>query len=98
MLRRVSGTGIGTDIGLVTYRDLAIAISRRYLRPKKTFHRDRSENDEDDDRDEKTETMTADEQAGHTLHVAGMMYARRIMTRDGKIASKRERFRTSSVR
>jgi hypothetical protein len=59
MLRRVSGTGIGTDIGLVMYRDLAIAISRRYLRPKKTFHRDRSENDEDDDRDEKMETMTS---------------------------------------
>jgi hypothetical protein len=41
--------------------------------------------------------MTADEQAGHTSHVAGMVYARGIMERDGEVASKRERFRRSSV-
>jgi hypothetical protein len=94
-LRRASMTGMGMEIGLQAYRNLAIAISRRYLRPKEAFRLD--EDDEDDDRDEDTEAMTADEQAGHTSHVAGMVYARGIMERDREMASKRERFRRLSV-
>jgi superfamily II DNA helicase RecQ len=94
-LRRASMAGMGMEIGLQAYRNLAIAISRRYLRPKEAFRLD--EDDEDGDRDEDTEAMTADEQAGHTSHVAGMVYARGIMERDGEVTSKRERFRRSSV-
>ena len=92
---RVSVAGLGAKIGLQAYRNLAIAISRRYLRPKEAFRRD--EDDEDGDRDEDVEAVTADEQAGHSPHVAGRVYARGIMERDGEVASKRERFRGSSV-
>jgi superfamily II DNA helicase RecQ len=94
-MRRISVAGLGAEIGLQAYRDLAIAISRRYLRPKEAFRRD--EDDEDGDRDEDVEAVTADEQTGHTSHTAGMVYARGIMERDGEVASKRERFRGSSV-
>ena len=92
---RISVVGLGTEIGLQTYRNLAIAINRRYLRPKEAFRRD--EDDEDGDRDEDVETVTADEQAGYSPHIAGTVYARGIIERDGEMASKRERFRGSSV-
>jgi hypothetical protein len=96
VLKRSSIAGMGVAIGLQAYRNLAIAISRRYLRPKEAFRLD--EDDEDGDRDEDTEAVTADEQTGHTSQTAGMVYARGIMERDGEVASKRERFRRSSVR
>jgi hypothetical protein len=94
-LRRASMAGMGVEIGLQAYRNLAIVINRRYLRPKEVFRLE--EDDEDGDRDENTEAMTADEQAGHTSHVAGMVYARGIMERDEEVASKRQRFRRLSV-
>jgi hypothetical protein len=94
-MRRLSVVGLGADMGLRAYRDLAIAISRRYLRPREAFQRD--EDDEDGDRDEDIEAVTADRQAGHTPHVAGTVYARGIMERSGEVASKREQFRGSSV-
>ena len=94
-MRRISVAGLGAEIGLQAYRDLAIAISRRYLRPKDAFRRD--EDDEDGDRDEDVEAVTADKQSAHTSHTAGMVYARGIMERDGEVASMRERFRGSSV-
>jgi hypothetical protein len=36
-------------------------------------------------------------QTAHTSYVAGMVYARGIMERDGEVASKRQRFRECSV-
>jgi superfamily II DNA helicase RecQ len=36
-------------------------------------------------------------QAGHTVHVAGMIYARGIMEQAGVVADRRQQFRTSST-
>jgi hypothetical protein len=38
----------------------------------------------------------ADEQAGHTAHIAGLIYARGIMEQAGAVADKRQQFRASS--
>jgi hypothetical protein len=36
-------------------------------------------------------------QAGHTVHVAGMIYARGIIEQAGAVADRRQQFRTSST-
>jgi superfamily II DNA helicase RecQ len=95
VMTRESMAGMGVELGIQSYRELAIAISRKYLRPRMAFRLD--EDDEDGDRDEDIEAATASEQTAHTLHVEGMIYARGIMERDGEVASKRQRFRESSV-
>ena len=41
--------------------------------------------------------MIADEQAGYTSHVAGLVYARGIMEQAGAVADKRQQFRASST-
>ncbi|KAF2008251.1 P-loop containing nucleoside triphosphate hydrolase protein, partial [Aaosphaeria arxii CBS 175.79] len=41
--------------------------------------------------------LTADEQAGHTAHVAGLIYAREMMEQAGVVASRRSQFRMSSI-
>jgi superfamily II DNA helicase RecQ len=94
-IKRESVAGMGVELGIQSYRDLAIAISRRYLRKREAFRPD--EDDEDGDRDEDAEHEIAAEQTGHTSHVEGMIYARGIMERDGEVASKRQRFRECSV-
>ncbi|KAG9196740.1 hypothetical protein G6514_006692, partial [Epicoccum nigrum] len=47
--------------------------------------------------DENITGTIADLQAGHTSHVAGMIYARGIMEMAGAVADRRLQFRTSST-
>jgi hypothetical protein len=94
-IKRESVAGMGVELGIQSYRDLAIAISRRYLHTRYAFRRD--EDDEDGDRNEDDENEITAEQTGHTSHIEGMIYARGIMERDGEVASKRQRFREASV-
>ncbi|KAK4981040.1 hypothetical protein LTR28_008235 [Elasticomyces elasticus] len=68
-----------------SYRDIAIGISRKFMRRPTAFH-----TDEDDDRGKERDkddvaAAIADEQAGHTSHIAGMIYAR------GRLWSRRAR-------
>ena len=95
VMQRESLTGLGQQLGIQSYRDIAIAISRKYLTKKQAFHPD--EDDEDGEWDEDMDAATADEQAGHTSHIAGIVYARGIMEGNGVIASKRQRFRRASI-
>jgi superfamily II DNA helicase RecQ len=96
VLRTAFRKGTGQDVGISAYRDVAIAISRRYMRAQTAFQLD--EDDEEGGLDEETQMATAmDEQAGHGSHVAGTVYARGIMEQDGAVASKRELFRRASV-
>jgi hypothetical protein len=53
------------------YREMATGVSRRYLRGPAT-----SKADEGEEWTENLGAYIADEQAGHTSHVAGLMYAR----------------------
>ena len=41
--------------------------------------------------------IVADWQAGHTPHVAGMIYARGLMEMSGAVAEKRMQYRMSSM-
>ena len=47
--------------------------------------------------EENTAGLVADLQAGHTAHVAGMVYARGIMEQAGVVADRRQQFRMSST-
>ena len=91
----------GHELTIAAYREIAIGISRRYMRPTSGFVRDEDEaaaQEAMEDADEaQALAMIADEQAGHTPHVAGMVYAREITERSGAVADRRQQFRTSSV-
>jgi hypothetical protein len=58
-IKKESVVGMEVELGIQSYRELVIAISRRYLRNKQVFRPD--EDDEDNDRDENTENDIADE-------------------------------------
>jgi hypothetical protein len=57
------------------------------MRKKKAFWPD--EDDEDGDRNKNTKYEIAAEQAEHTSHVKGIIYARGIIKRDEEVTSKR---------
>ncbi|KAJ6111308.1 helicase [Penicillium sp. IBT 18751x] len=93
---------------LAAYRDIAIAISRRYFSNAKPFpHNVREDGTEviaDDEAnedamdDEQWIRHVADLQAAHTTHVAEMVYGRMMSQQQGTTAAGRQAgFRTSSV-
>jgi RecQ family ATP-dependent DNA helicase len=94
VMKRESHVGLGLELTIQSYRELAIGISRKYMRGGQAFRMD--EDDEDGDWQEGEGDEIMDLQAGHTAHVAGMIYARGIMERSGEIASKRQKFRECS--
>jgi superfamily II DNA helicase RecQ len=94
-IKHESMAGMGVELGIQSYRDLTITISRRYLHSRMAFQPD--EDDEDGNYDKDADNEIADLQTAHTSHIAGMVYARGIMERDGEVASKRQRFRECSV-
>ncbi|KAJ6103975.1 hypothetical protein N7523_003287 [Penicillium sp. IBT 18751x] len=92
---------------LAAYRDIAIAISRRYFSNAKPFpHNVREDGTEviaDDEAnedamdDEQWIRHVADLQAAHTTHVAEMVYGRMMSQQQGTTAGRQAGFRTSSV-
>jgi superfamily II DNA helicase RecQ len=106
ILKEQTRTGLhGTSINIQAYRDIAIAISRRYLRSSSQF-RANSEGDEEagipdiDDEDELDEdgirARVADLQAGHLPSTAGMMYGRLMTELSNSTIRHRQMFRQSS--
>ena len=93
VMKRESLVGLGLELTIQSYRELAIGISRRYMQGQ-AFRMDEDDEDGDWQEGEKDEVM--DLQAGHTAHVAEMIYARGIMERSGEVASKRQKFRECS--
>ena len=84
------------ELTIPAYREIAISISRRFLRGSTAFRAD--EGDENEEwNEENTWSAIADMQAGHTVHIAGMIYARGIMEQAGAVADKRQQFRMSST-
>ena len=94
-MQNASQSGMGVKMGIQAWRDIAIGISRKFLRSTHAFRWD--EDDEDGDFHEDEAYQIQDEQAAHTSHVAGMVYARGIMELSGVVASKRQRFREAST-
>jgi len=89
---------MGVDgLNISGYRQIAIAISRRYCREDR-FEEEKSKLEESEgwDEDNGDGDNPWDLQAGHGTHVAGMIYARELMEGDNSIISRREKFRRVS--
>ncbi|KAJ5300045.1 hypothetical protein N7476_007735 [Penicillium atrosanguineum] len=106
-LVRESKMRLHHGLTLAAYRDIAIAISRRYFSNAKPFpHNVREdgtevmaddEENEDAMDDEQWIRHVADLQAAHTTHVAEMVYGRMMSQQQGTTAGRQAGFRTSSV-
>jgi hypothetical protein len=81
-LKRESQISIGQEVTIAAYREIAIGISRRFLRGATAFKADEGDENEASD-EEHAGASIADEQAGHTAHIAGLIYARGIMEMAG---------------
>jgi RecQ family ATP-dependent DNA helicase len=95
-LKRESRIRIGQELTIAAYREIAIGMSRRFLRGSTAFRTEEGEENEEW-AEENIGASIADEQAGHSAHVAGLIYARGIMEQAGAVADKRQQFRTSST-
>lgn len=102
VLKRETAIGLdGQKLNLQAYRDIAIAISRRYLRRSSQFKA--NTDDEGNDIDDETgmdedgiAAFIADLQAAHSSSVAGTQYGRMLMENPNRTARHRELFREAS--
>ncbi|KAG8664705.1 uncharacterized protein FPOAC1_013485 [Fusarium poae] len=91
IIQRHSRRLLGVTLGISSWRQIAIAIARRYLNgafKESTLDGDDEEDDLDDN--------PVDLQAGHGTHVAGMVYARELQQGLFSTASMRDKFRAVS--
>ncbi|KAH8749818.1 hypothetical protein BGZ57DRAFT_945612 [Hyaloscypha finlandica] len=89
---------MGVDgLNISGYRQIAIAISRRYCREDR-FEEEKSKLEESEgwDEDNADGDDPWDLQAGHGTHITGMIYARELIEGDNSIISRREKFRRVS--
>jgi superfamily II DNA helicase RecQ len=93
VLKKATMAGLGQELTIQAYRDVAIGISRRFMRGSTMFQQEEQDGEE---MGENPMVEIADLQAGHTSHVAGMIYARGMMEGSGVVAEKRQHFRMSS--
>ena len=92
----MSEAGLGQSINVAGYRQIAIAISRRWIRRGVESATDEHHDDGDWLQDDPSGQI-ADEQATHSPHVAGAVYARDTQELAGATASRRQQFRAISV-
>jgi hypothetical protein len=81
---------MGVELNIQSYREVSIAMSRKYLSWGHEFERDEDDDEEEDKND------AVDLQAAHTTSVAGGIYARNIQERSGEVESIRKKFRRVS--
>ncbi|KAJ5443111.1 hypothetical protein N7445_004862 [Penicillium cf. griseofulvum] len=111
-LRNESAIGLhGHTLNISSYRDIAIGISRRFLRtasafPQNSYEEGDTEKEIEDGDNIDLEGSTgfnsvlghiADLQAAHSSHVAGFIYGREITEQAGSTVQRRELFRQSSI-
>jgi hypothetical protein len=84
---------MGQEWTFARYRKLAIGISRRFLRGSTAFQAEESKGKESNE--DTAEASIADEQAGNTLYVTRLVYARGIMEQAGAVTDWRQQFRAS---
>jgi superfamily II DNA or RNA helicase len=95
-MKQATSAGMGRAIGVAAYREIAIAISREWVRGATQFQRDEEDAPQEWD-EEQALAHAADEQATHTPQIAGSIYARNSMERSGVNADRRLRFRMVST-
>jgi hypothetical protein len=66
------------------------------LQPSSAFRAEEGEENKEWNKENMLATIQ-DKQAGHSAHVAGIVYARRIMEMAGATADRRQLFRSSST-
>jgi superfamily II DNA helicase RecQ len=84
---------MGVKINISTWRQLAIAISRKYCQ-ENPFQEGSAEEEGEEEEDE--EDNPWDLQTGHSSHIGGMIYARLLEEGDSSVASQREKFHAIS--
>ena len=108
VLKRETKMRLHYPISIQAYRDIAIGISRRWMRPSSQFASDVCEEREaaqavlDTDTEEHIDEAQwlghiADLQAAHSLYMAGMVYGREIMEQAGTTVHRQRIFRLSST-
>jgi hypothetical protein len=96
VLKRETQIRLGQALTIHAYREIAIGVSWRFLRGSSAFAADRGD-ESGAWRDDNLAAFIADEQAGHTLDVVGIVYARGIMEMASVTADRRLAFRASSA-
>jgi superfamily II DNA helicase RecQ len=77
---------------LASYRNIAVAISRRFIQDEQyAFEAP------DPSSDQSADDAAVDLQAGHGSHVAAVFYGRDVHTRPGELAGQKEQFRQVSL-
>lgn len=98
ILRQETAKGLGQRIGLQEYRQIAIAMGRRYLKGNLEHDDDDDEDEEwDEDNFDRRLAGVMDKQAAHGTHIAGMVYARLIREMSGSIAEVRKGYKAASI-
>jgi hypothetical protein len=95
-LQRVSEAALGYPITVAAYREIAIAISRQWVRGATAFQSDEDEENEEWQK-ENIISAAADDQATHSPHIAGLIYARNSIEMSGTTADRRRQFRAVST-
>ena len=99
LIQNESVIGMGVKLNISSYRQIAIAITRKYLKGE-GFVEDKEDEDGLEDGDEDDEPRQRDSvydlQSGHGSHIAGMIYARAILEVPGEVASMRQQYRVAS--
>ena len=99
IMQEASARWMGREsiLSISAWRQIAIAISRRFCR-KDQFEDDQGKLEGEDgwDEDNTAGDDPWDLQAGHGTHIAGMIYARELMEGNDSIISRREKFRRIS--
>ena len=97
IIQRESMISMGVKLNISAWRQVTIAIGRKYLGDKFREEGGSEEyDDEDFDEDNVEGDSPLDLQAGHGTHVAGMIYARLVSEGKFETMSQREQFRQVS--
>ncbi|KAK3046026.1 hypothetical protein LTR09_012463 [Extremus antarcticus] len=95
-LQEVSKAGLGYPITVAAYREIAIAISRQWMRGATAFQSDQDDENEEWEK-ENGAGSAADEQATHSPHIAGLIYARDSIEMSSTTSDRRRQFRAVST-
>ena len=97
LIEHESLIGMGVKLNISSYRQIAIAMTRRYLKGEGFMEDKEDEEGMEDGMEEGGQGDSAyDLQSGHGTHVAGMIYARGILEGPGEVASIRQQYRRAS--
>jgi hypothetical protein len=92
IIQKASFRWMGVKLNISAWRQIAIAISRRYCRENPFQSEDPSQEGDASD-EESIDDNPWDLQTGHSTHIAGMIYARELMEGSNVVIGRREKFR-----